>query len=127
MAALDSSTRSSSLSSAGATPRLRAPRPRRQPGHLVRFRNTFESDGITSAEPVCSVVASFFEGISESVALTLTGRAAEGREGQSAPRWGTATARSPSRPRRRDPRRWTGRRLESEWRALDTEGFGAPA
>jgi predicted hydrocarbon binding protein len=86
---------------------------------LVRFRNTFESDGFSSAEPVCNVVASFFEGISESVALSLTGKAAEGREVRCASMGDGYCAFAVKTKEKGSPALdWSA--IENEWRALDT-------
>ncbi len=86
---------------------------------LVRFRNTFESDGVSSTVPVCSVVASFFEGISESVALSLSGQAAEGREVRCASMGDDYCAFAVKTKAKGSPALdWSA--IENEWRALDT-------
>jgi predicted hydrocarbon binding protein len=47
---------------------------------LYRCHNTFESDGVSSPEPVCTVFATFLEGITESIVSGLTNQSAECRE-----------------------------------------------
>ncbi len=47
---------------------------------FYRCMNTFESEGVTSQQPTCIIFASFLEGISESIALALTGQVAECHE-----------------------------------------------
>jgi predicted hydrocarbon binding protein len=86
---------------------------------LVRCRNTIESDGVSSTEPVCAIFASFFEGISESIAGTLIGHAAEGREVKCASAGDDYCVFAvKTRAKGSPPLDWSA--LEDEWRALDT-------
>jgi predicted hydrocarbon binding protein len=86
---------------------------------LYRCRNTFESDGVSSTEPVCTVFASFLEGITETITLSLTGQAAECREVRCAAMGNDYCAFAVKLKAKGSPALdWAP--LEAEWRALDT-------
>ncbi len=85
---------------------------------FYRCRNTFESDDVSSPEPVCVVFASFLEGITESIVLSLTGQSAECREVKCAAAGDDYCAFAVKVKAKGAPALdWTG--LEKEWRALD--------
>jgi predicted hydrocarbon binding protein len=85
---------------------------------LFRCRNTFESDGVSSSEPVCTVFASFLEGITEAIVLSLSGQTAEGREVKCASMGDTYCAFAVKlKPRGSTALDWAA--LEAEWRVLD--------
>jgi len=85
---------------------------------LFRCRNTFESEGVSSPEPVCIVFASFLEGITEAIVHSLSGQAAEGREVKCASKGDAYCAFAVKLKAKGSPALdWSA--LESEWRALD--------
>lgn len=89
--------------------------------YLVLFRcsNTFEADGVSSAEPVCSVFASFLEGITESIVHSLTGQAAEGREVKCSAAGDAYCAFAVKlKPKGAPALDWA--EIAGEWKALDT-------
>ncbi len=86
---------------------------------FFRCRNTFESDGVSSAQPVCTVFASFLEGITESIMLSLSGQAAECREVRCAAAGDPYCAFAVKLKAKGSPALdWAA--YEDEWRALDT-------
>jgi predicted hydrocarbon binding protein len=86
---------------------------------FYRCHNTFESDGVSSPEPVCTVFASFLEGITESIVLALTGQSAECREVKCAAAGDAYCAFAVKVKAKGSPALdWAA--LKEEWRVLDT-------
>ncbi len=85
---------------------------------FFRCANTFETDGVSSKEPVCAVFASLLEGLFESIVMTLTGQAAECREVRCAAAGGDRCAFAIKLKAKGSPALdWSA--LEAEWKALD--------
>jgi predicted hydrocarbon binding protein len=86
---------------------------------FFRCRNTFESEGVSSPQPVCTVFASFLEGITESIMLSLSGQAAECREVKCVAAGDPYCAFAVKLKAKGSPALdWAEH--EDEWRALDT-------
>jgi predicted hydrocarbon binding protein len=85
---------------------------------LYRCKNTFETDKISSKEPVCVILSSFLEGITDSITQAIAGQSSECREVKCAAMGDKYCAIALKlKDKGAPPLDWAA--LEGEWRALD--------